>query len=92
MLKSFMGIKSETNYTLIVEKSKFLCFAIPVFSKADIIGRLESFRRQYPDATHICYAYVINDDGVQEKYSDDGEPSGTAGYPICMVLKKLLKY
>lgn len=88
MLKSYNGIESEATCTIIVQKSKFISYAIPIFTKEDINKNLKRFREQYYDATHICYAYILNENGVQEKYSDDGEPSGTAGYPICNVLKK----
>ena len=49
---------------------------------------LEELKKQHKKATHICYAYVYNKGEVSEKCSDDGEPNGTAGYPILQVIKK----
>ena len=50
---------------------------------------LEKVKPRYPEAPHHTYAYVINDNGVlYQRYSDDKEPSGTAGLPILEVLKK----
>jgi uncharacterized YigZ family protein len=49
---------------------------------------LERLRKQYWDANHNCYAYVIGEGGRLQKASDDGEPSGTAGVPMLEVLKK----
>lgn len=69
----------------IINKSKFIGIVKKVMNKNEINIVLEDIRKQYSDATHICYAYVLPD---IEKYSDDGEPSGTAGLPILEVLKK----
>lgn len=88
MLNNFVGIKEKSYCEIIVQKSKFYCFAYPVFSKNDVQKYLDELNKKYHDSTHICYAYVLNDNGVQEKYNDDGEPQGTAGYPICAVIKK----
>ncbi|MBP8781778.1 MAG: YigZ family protein [Paludibacteraceae bacterium] len=62
--------------------SKFLSFAIPVCSVDDAKMVLQSFRANYHDARHICYAYVIGYPTSVVRSSDDGEPSGTAGKPI----------
>ncbi|MBQ7307462.1 MAG: YigZ family protein [Clostridia bacterium] len=88
MINSFKGIEKKTESFMVVQKSKFYSFAIPVFTKSEVLEHLDNFKKEYYDATHVCYAYIINDNGVQEKYSDDGEPQGTAGFPICNVLKK----
>lgn len=62
--------------------SKFLSFAIPVCSVDDAKMVLQSFRANYHDARHICYAYVIGYPNSVVRSSDDGEPFGTAGKPI----------
>lgn len=70
--------------------SKFLAFAIPVRSVEDVKQHLDAYRRQYYDARHCCYAYVLGagdgDEhgcmGTEFRANDDGEPSGTAGRPI----------
>ena len=62
--------------------SKFLSFAIPVCSVDDAKMVLQSFKANYHDARHICYAYVIGYPNSVVRSSDDGEPSGTAGKPI----------
>ena len=68
-----------------INKSKFINYLIKINTIDDIKKELDKIKNQYNDATHICYAYVI--DG-KEKASDDGEPSGTAGKPILEILKK----
>ena len=62
--------------------SKFLAFAYPVESEAEIKGHLEVLKKRYYDATHHCYAWRMGYDGLQSRSNDDGEPSGTAGRPI----------
>ncbi len=49
---------------------------------------VKSIKKKYPDATHNCYAYVADEIGNVARFSDDGEPSGTAGQPILEVIKK----
>jgi len=62
--------------------SKFLAFAHPVQSVAEVKPILESYRKTYHDARHVCYAYVVGPEGEEFRANDDGEPSGTAGRPI----------
>ncbi len=62
--------------------SRFLGYAIPVLSEAEIKKELDALRKQYFDATHHCYAYVLGPDKSAYRINDDGEPSGTAGRPI----------
>ena len=68
------------------KKSIFIGHAAPIKNEEEARLFLESKRREYHDATHNCYAYILNF-GAVARYSDDGEPSGTAGVPILNVLK-----
>ncbi len=68
-----------------VKGSKFIARIIPVLSKANAEEEYAAIKKKYYDATHNCYAYRINE--RQFRYSDDGEPSGTAGKPIYKVLE-----
>lgn len=67
-------------------KSVFIGHASPVNSEAEAREFIDEKRREYHDATHNVYAYII-DGGAGAKLSDDGEPSGTAGQPVFNVLK-----
>ena len=67
-----------------VEKSKFYGYFFPCFSKKEFDIFLEKLRKDNLKARHFCYAYII--DG-NIKYSDDGEPQGSAGKPILSVIK-----
>ena len=62
--------------------SKFLAFAYPVLSEAEVKAALEKIRKEYYDARHHCYAYRLGLEGDVWRYNDDGEPSSTAGRPI----------
>lgn len=62
--------------------SKFLSFAFPVKNETEIKSTLEQIKKEYFDARHHCFAYVIGYDKSGWRINDDGEPSGTAGRPI----------
>ena len=78
-------IKKEITNEIIINKSKFITILTNISSKEEIIIKINNIKKEYKDATHYCYAYIIDN---QEKCSDDKEPSGTAGLPILNVLKQ----
>ncbi|RDC63537.1 IMPACT family protein [Adhaeribacter pallidiroseus] len=69
------------------KNSKFLAFAYPVYSEAEIKEILNNLKKAYFDARHFCYAYRLEADGRIYRANDDGEPSHTAGDPILGQLK-----
>lgn len=77
---------AETEY--IVQKSRFLCACAPAASAEEALAFLEQKRALYKDASHHCYAYIIGENAGVMRYSDDGEPGGTAGLPIIEVMKR----
>ncbi len=77
-------IQNSTSY-LEIKKSKFITKLYYVTTLDEINTYLQEIKKEYKDATHYCYAYVI--DG-QKKSSDDGEPGGTAGIPMMEILNK----
>jgi uncharacterized YigZ family protein len=79
---------SERSESLLIEKkSKFIANVMPVDNEADALAFLAEIRSKYPDATHNVYAYVIDENNIF-RYSDDGEPSGTAGMPVLDAIRK----
>ncbi len=78
---------TEGSSELVVSRSRFLAFAYGVDSEEDVIERLKTLRKTYHDATHVCYAAIWDDKGNLSRFSDDGEPSGTAGAPIMEAIK-----
>ena len=77
-------IDNNHKYELVIKNSKFITLLYKINNIKEIDNILKEIRSLYPDATHYCYAYVIND---IKKANDDGEPSGTAGIPILKVLE-----
>ncbi|MFN3267000.1 MAG: IMPACT family protein [Deinococcales bacterium] len=71
-------------HSAVVKNSEFLAFAAPISDLEAARAFLEQLKKRYPDATHICWAYKL---GQQYRFSDDGEPSGTAGAPIFRALE-----
>ena len=71
----------------IVNKSRFIGDSTPAGSEEEALSFLSSVRSKYKDATHHCYAYIIGRNMGIMRYSDDGEPGGTAGMPIIEVMK-----
>lgn len=78
------SIKEENITEIEVENSKFIGVLQRFSSKNELFSILEDIKKRYPKARHYCYAYRLNG---EFKYSDDGEPSGTAGKPIYGILE-----
>lgn len=78
-------IKNKNENIEIIKNSKFISLIYNINNKDDIEKHLKEVKKQYPKATHYCYAYILDED---KKSSDDKEPSGTAGYPILHVLEE----
>lgn len=76
-------IENNIKYELIIKNSKFITILYKIKDN-NIDDILLNIKKEYPDATHYCFAYIIDD---IKKSSDDGEPSGTAGIPILKVLE-----
>ena len=71
----------------IEKKSKFIGYACPVKSRQEADDFISKIKTKHWDATHNVYAYVLRENNIQ-RYSDDGEPSGTAGVPVLDVILK----
>ena len=78
------SIKERANGFVECDKSKFYGIIFPSSSKEDFNSFLDSIKKEYPKATHYCYAYIIKE---EKKSSDNGEPSGTAGKPLLNILE-----
>lgn len=82
MADSYITIAASAEGIYKEKGSKFLSFAHPVSSLDEVKILLEQYRKDYFDARHICYAYMLGPDRLEFRANDDGEPSGTAGRPI----------
>ncbi len=72
----------------VINKSTFLSCAFPISSEEEANAFIQKERKKHPDARHVCWAYIIGEKKDIMRYSDDGEPQGTAGQPILQVLVK----
>lgn len=71
---------------IVEKKSRFIADVKAVCSEEEATNFIEAIKKRYWDARHHCYAYVLGEQGQTLRFSDDGEPSGTAGRPILEVL------
>ena len=86
--KTWNTISQESKIEYEAKKSVFIALAKPIHSQEDADSFLRSVRVSYPDAGHHVYAWRVCSDMLLQKYSDDGEPGGTAGLPVLEVLTK----
>ena len=87
MMKAYKTLLQEASDEVIINKSRFIGYAAPVKTVEEALSFLDRIRTKHKDATHNCYAYIIGSNMGIMRYSDDGEPGGTAGLPIIEVLK-----
>lgn len=89
MKKGYYTIYNETETEIEEKKSKFITNCKPVENEEDAIKYIQKIKSKYWDASHNVYCYNIITDSMIIRYSDDGEPSGTAGIPILDGIKRL---
>lgn len=86
-MKAYKTLLKAASDEVVINKSRFIGHAAPVKTAEEALAFLDSIRAKHKDATHNCYAYIIGQNAGIMRYSDDGEPSGTAGMPIIEVMK-----
>lgn len=86
-MKSYRTVEKENKDEFVEKKSRFIGYVKPVESQEEAVAFINEIKSKHWDATHNVYAYIIEEDQIQ-RYSDDGEPQGTAGIPVLDVLKK----
>lgn len=86
-MQEYKTVEKEASDFFIEKKSKFIGYAKPVKNQEEAVDFISEIKSKHWDATHNVYAYVLRDNNIQ-RYSDDGEPSGTAGVPVLDVMLK----
>lgn len=86
-MQEYKTVEKEASDFFIEKKSKFIGYAKPVKTQEDALEFISKIKSKHWDATHNVYAYVLRENNIQ-RYSDDGEPSGTAGVPVLDVMLK----
>ncbi len=85
--KKYTTLEREASAELIEKKSVFIGYARPTKSDTEALDFIKRIKEKHADATHNVYAYYLRS-GAMARYSDDGEPQGTAGMPVLEVIKK----
>lgn len=84
----YLSATGETTHEIVIQRSRFICTLKRIDGFDDALSFVKSVKKKYSDATHNCYAFISNAQGTEQRFSDDGEPQGTAGQPMLEVLKK----
>ena len=92
MISGFFTVKEEAENVIVIERSKFICNVKGVNNEEDAKAFIDTIRKRHSLANHNCYAYISDDKGLIQKFSDAGEPQGTAGLPMLEVLKNKRMY
>ncbi len=87
-MKTFRFVDGEYEIRNEIKHSVFIATVKGEVNKEEAEEFVKCVRKRYPDATHNCYAYISDELGNATRFSDDGEPSGTAGQPILDVIRK----
>ena len=87
MDKNYKTVKYTASAEFVEKRSRFIATVKPVATEAEALEFINELRQNYWDATHNVYAYIIKANNIM-RYSDDNEPSGTAGMPVLDMLKK----
>ena len=87
MDKAIRTVYAPCESEKIIEKSRFIGYTVHVESEDEARAFLAKIRKEHSLATHVCYAFIADKTGNLQRFSDDGEPQGTAGVPILEVLK-----
>ena len=82
MSDSYRTISEVSTGTVTEQRSKFIAYAVPVSTPEEVKDIVDGYRKQYYDARHVCWAYMLGADRLTFRVNDDGEPSSTAGKPI----------
>ena len=86
-MKEYKTVEFESSDEFIEKKSRFIGYVKPVKTQEEAVSFINEIKSKHWDATHNVYAYVLKENNIQ-RYSDDGEPSGTAGVPVLDVILK----
>lgn len=86
-MNDFKTIKEPASDTIIVKKSEFIGYISPVKTEEDALEFVAKIKKKHADARHNVYAYIVRENNTT-RFSDDGEPHGTAGVPVLELLRK----
>lgn len=85
-MEEYLVVETSGKGEIVEKKSRFIAHVFPVQNEEEAISYIEGIRKEYWDARHNCFAFVVGKNNEIQRFSDDGEPQGTAGRPILEVL------
>lgn len=83
-----MRLKEEFRKETVINRSRFIACVTPAFSEEEARAYIEKIRKEFPDASHVCTAYVTGENDMIQRSSDNHEPAGTAGVPMLEAIRK----
>ncbi|WP_099204363.1 YigZ family protein [Scatolibacter rhodanostii] len=86
-MSEYVTLQNENSDFFIEKKSRFIGYAKPVKTEDEALTFITEIKKKHYDATHNVYAYILRESGLM-RFSDDGEPQGTAGIPVLEAMKK----
>ena len=87
LAEQYTTVRREAHVEFEEKRSLFIGHAIHVDSEEEALAFIKQIKKKYSDATHNCFAYLLKG-GIVARYSDDGEPQGTAGVPMLEAIRK----
>lgn len=85
-MEEYLIVEASGRGEIVEKKSRFIAHVFPVQSEEEALSYIEGIKKEYWDARHNCFAFVVGKNNEIQRFSDDGEPQGTAGKPILEVL------
>ncbi len=86
-MESYITVEKQTTAEIVEKRSRFIANVYPVSAESEALEIIARLKKEYWDARHNVYAYILKDGNIC-RYTDDGEPSGTAGVPVLDVMRK----
>ena len=83
-----MKLQQEYRETTIINKSRFIACVSRCDTEEEARFYIDGIRREFPDSSHVCTAYMLGDNGQIQRSSDNGEPAGTAGVPMLEAIRR----
>lgn len=87
-MSSYKSIHKFGRDEIVINKSRFIGSAAPINSEEEALEFIDKIKKEYKDASHNVYAYTVGESGNLQRFTDDGEPSGTAGMPMLNVVNQ----
>jgi uncharacterized YigZ family protein len=88
IMKSVFNTLKSTSAAHVARKgSKHHAYAYPIQNKKEVLNLIDLLRKEHPKANHICYAFILRSNSIEEYATDDGEPKHSAGSPILAQIK-----